>query len=572
VSAGLQSTNLTLTDQRTLFDAMPHHVWTTPGDSEMIDYFNQRWYEYSGVSPAEALADSGVSTVHPDDLKQMFEVSSRGRALRVALEVEVRLRRFDGAYRWFIVRGAPAIAADGRVLGWVGTNTDIDDRKRAEAAADRANRNTVRLQAITARLSSALTSCQVVEVILEHAIPTVEAQAGGVILLNAQQGTLERIKYVGYAPELLEKNDQDLEHARNPYTDVINSGRAIVLHSRNEMRLKYPRLAHILDLVDLKASAFLPLIVKQDVIGVLSLGFAQDLEPGTEPFELMMTLAQLCAQALERAQLYEAEHRQAEVLEQRVQERTRELQHRNEELDAFASTVSHDLHAPLAVIAGASALLEQTTTERTQDDRLLLTRITASAHRMNRLISDLLSVARAGRSTDVPQAIDLGAIVHQVLEELEGFAEQPRTQMTLPSTWPTVLCKPTELYQVALNLIGNAIKFSKDCTPPQIELSCETVAGQVTLRVSDNGPGILEAQRARVFELFRKLDPNREGSGVGLAIVKRIAERCGGQVWIEDSPLGGVTFAFSMPTSTDLLEQDAPEHDDSRGLASSLEV
>ncbi|HWG84159.1 MAG TPA: ATP-binding protein, partial [Deinococcales bacterium] len=233
------------------------------------------------------------------------------------------------------------------------------------------------------------------------------------------------------------------------------------------------------------------------------------------------------------------------TLEARVQERTRELSERNSELESFVYTASHDLKSPLLSIQGMAELLG-TAVERADpvEAAYCLERVNSNVAKMGRLLDDLLALSRIGRVGGEARDLDLAESFAQVLADLDAPARERGASVEGPRDWPAVHYPPTEAYQLLLNLLGNALKFAS-----RVRLSWERDGGMVLLRVDDDGPGIAPEHREKVFGLFRKLDPNAPGTGVGLAIVRRIVERHGGKVWIEESPLGGARFNLTLPAA-----------------------
>jgi signal transduction histidine kinase len=143
--------------------------------------------------------------------------------------------------------------------------------------------------------------------------------------------------------------------------------------------------------------------------------------------------------------------------------------------------------------------------------------------------------------------VHLGQTIARVLGELEPTIQAHSVRVQQAETWPVVRYPQTELYQVALNLISNAVRFAGQTSSPLVQVGWLIEEGKIVLRVEDNGAGIPEDQRGKVFELFAKLDPLSSGTGVGLAIVKRIAERHGGAVEVDQSDLGGARFGVKIP-------------------------
>jgi PAS domain S-box-containing protein len=226
-----------------------------------------------------------------------------------------------------------------------------------------------------------------------------------------------------------------------------------------------------------------------------------------------------------------------------------ELEARNAEQETFIYTVSHDLRTPLLSIRGMSDLLAEAIREGDLDAaEFTLSRVHKNAERMDDLLNDLLAFSRVGRAAEEASVLDLGHEMDATLSEAEVRLSRRHVQVELPERWPQVCFPSSELRQLLTNLITNAAKWAgSNGERPRVLVAWTSDGERVTIRVSDNGPGIPPEHRDRVFRLFNKLDAKSEGTGVGLAIVRRIVERHGGSTWIEDSPLGGATFAATLP-------------------------
>jgi signal transduction histidine kinase len=182
-----------------------------------------------------------------------------------------------------------------------------------------------------------------------------------------------------------------------------------------------------------------------------------------------------------------------------------------------------------------------------EDVNWLVEGIETGVRRMDQLIRDLLHLSRAGRTPEDPVLINLGETVERVIGELEPTIQARRVLVQRPESWPQVTYPQTELYQIVLNLLGNAVRFAGQTSSPEVQVAWTLEDSNIVVCVEDNGAGIPETQRGKVFELFAKLDPSSSGTGVGLAIVKRIAERHGGGVEVDQSPLGGARFRVRIP-------------------------
>ena len=239
--------------------------------------------------------------------------------------------------------------------------------------------------------------------------------------------------------------------------------------------------------------------------------------------------------------------------EERNRAQRDELEARNAEQETFVYTVSHDLRAPLLAIAGMSALLaEAVTANDAEEASFLLGRVTANVEKMQQLLTDLLNLSRAGRSMDEPELLDLNESLGVVINDLHGLTAARDASIEVPGPLPTVRYSRSDAYQVLTNLISNAVKYGgREGEPPRVTISAgPSSAGDplVTLQIDDNGPGVPERYRERIFGLFQRLSQEGEGTGVGLAIVRRTVERNGGQVSVHDAPGGGARITVTLPS------------------------
>lgn len=238
-----------------------------------------------------------------------------------------------------------------------------------------------------------------------------------------------------------------------------------------------------------------------------------------------------------------------EQLEDRVRERTLELEKAVQELEAFSYTVSHDLRAPLRALAGFSSLLRQRSRGGTWSDDAehCLDRIQANAESMSRLIDDLLAFSRAGRFALTLEEVQPAALVGEVLRDQE-FPELKRADVRVHEM-PTCLADRSLLRQVYVNLISNALKYSRAAEHPCVEIGARQDNGSGTVYyVRDNGVGFDMKHSHKLFRVFQRLHTAQqyEGTGVGLAIVQRIVERHCGTITASGAPGRGAEFRFSL--------------------------
>lgn len=235
-------------------------------------------------------------------------------------------------------------------------------------------------------------------------------------------------------------------------------------------------------------------------------------------------------------------------VEERQTRLVHELESANEELRNFAYVVSHDLKAPLRAISSLADWVVTDYADKLDDEgkehmRLLLSRV----RRMDGLIDGILQYSRVGRVKEAGVAVDLDQLVHEVIDLL---SPPPNITITIDNLLPTVVAERTRLQQVFQNLLSNAIKYM-DKAEGNIRIGCVAAGNKWKLSVSDNGPGIEERYFEKIFQLFQTLAPRDrvESTGVGLALVKKIVEMYGGEIWVESKVGEGSTFFFTLPRS-----------------------
>lgn len=236
-------------------------------------------------------------------------------------------------------------------------------------------------------------------------------------------------------------------------------------------------------------------------------------------------------------------------LEERVQQRTEDLTEVNQELEAFAYSISHDLRAPLRAVDGFSHKLLKTYSDQLDDEgRRLLQVVRDNAQRMGQLIDDLLRFSRLGRRELQIQPVDMEALARGVASDL--LASEPERQIEFScGKLPESKGDAAMLREVWINLIGNAIKFSRDRPVAHITVAGEAVGSEAIYSIQDNGAGFDMAYADKLFGVFQRLhrQDEFEGTGVGLALSQRILHRHQGRIWGEGQPDGGATFHFTMP-------------------------
>jgi signal transduction histidine kinase len=323
-------------------------------------------------------------------------------------------------------------------------------------------------------------------------------------------------------------------------------------------RLTYPLLAIATAADRLRqgnANTELPLITSSDEIGRLSRSLKHLVRTLFEQQQqLNLSNEQL------QIQLTERQHAAAEIqqlnatLEQKVSDRTAQLQEINQELEAFAYSVSHDLRAPLRTIQGFAQALKEDYSDRLDDSgKEYLQSITADAVQMDRLITELLAYSQLTRTKITLQPVALMATIESACKQLEMDLQEKQAEITVTTPIPTVLAHNPTLTQAIANLLSNALKFIKPESRPQVEIKYQLAQRDrqqwVRLWIIDNGIGIASSDTERIFRIFERLHgiETYPGTGIGLAIVRKSIERMGGCVGVESQLGQGSRFWIELP-------------------------
>jgi len=237
----------------------------------------------------------------------------------------------------------------------------------------------------------------------------------------------------------------------------------------------------------------------------------------------------------------------------------KQFEARTRELESFVFAISHDLAGHLVALLGFARRLDrQCSGQLGEDGRGYLANLQSSAMLMERLVTAISEFARIGKGGKV-ERVDLNALVAEVLKSFESAVQEQGVEVRIAADLPTVEIEWLSAYQLFHNLIGNAIKFLREGVTPFVEITAEENGNRHTIRVRDNGIGIRREDRQRIFELFsRGSDRQRvPGTGMGLAIARKVVEQAGGTIWVESEEQQGSTFSFTLPKAKTPSPQSA---------------
>ncbi len=295
----------------------------------------------------------------------------------------------------------------------------------------------------------------------------------------------------------------------------------------------------------LRSVLCVPMVVEDEVIGVVHVGRTEADAFTDEDRRVGRELADHMAIALRQSQLLEEVQAQRERLEERVQERTAEL-------ESFTYSVSHDLRTPLRAIDGYTRILKEDHADQLDDEgQRLLNVVYDSAQTMGNLIDDLLTLSRLGRRDITRAPIDMEALVQDTVDELRRAHPEDATDAFHLAPLPDAMGDRSMIRHVLTNLLSNALKFTRTEDAPRIEVRGERQDDECVYVVADNGVGFDAEQADELFGVFQRghADDEFEGTGVGLAIVDRIVRRHDGRAWAEGASGDGASFYFALPSA-----------------------
>ncbi len=483
---------------RYLADNAPVLIWMSGLDT-LYFHFNKTWLDFTGRTMEQESGNGWAEGVNPDDLQFRLDVYTASFEMHQSFEMEYRLRRFDGEYRWMLDTGIPRFDANGEFLGYIGSCTDISDRKAVE--------------------QEILENQRFIQKIAESS-PNIlylyDLQAQCNIYCNR-----EITASLGYSPEEVQAmgselfailmHPEDLAKIPNYYKQIEVAREGDILeieyrmrHADGDWRWLYSRDS----------------VFSRDENGKvkLTIGTAQDI----------------------------TERKQSES---QIQQTSAQLLASNQELEAFAYSVSHDLRSPLRAIDGYSnALIEDYYDKFDDEGRDYFDRIRRNIKRMGMLIDDLLRLSRVSRSEMQYSHVNLSTLVEEQVNELQVLEPERNVEVVIiPNIF--VSADLTLMRVVISNLVQNAWKFTSHHATSRIEFGIMQQEDQLIYFIRDDGAGFDMAFAKMLFGVFQRLHNTNEfaGTGIGLASVQRAIHRHGGKVWAEGFVEKGATIYFTVP-------------------------
>ncbi len=501
---------------RSLAETMPQIVWATRADGWNI-YYNHKWVEYTGLTLEESYGHGWITPFHPDDKQRAWDAWQRATQQNESYSMECRLRRADGVYRWWLIRGVPLLNDTGEIQKWYGTCTDIHDLKQKEED----------LKIAEARWQFAL-----------------EGGNQGVwdwdVVTNKTFFSKQWKAMLGYKEnEIPGQYEAWLERVHPD--DLPTALAAIEKHHRGESAFfesEHRLLHHNGQYIWTYARG---MVINRDAIG--------------KPLRMIGTQADITDQR----SLLEELRQHRDQLEMLVASRTAELETAkaladaaNRSKSAFLANMSHEIRTPINAILGLTHFLRRDQPNPVQIERI--NKIDAAGRHLLSIINDILDLSKIEAGHLVLENVDfsLASIfdqVHDLIEE-QARAKGLAVEIDTDSVPGWLKGDPTRLRQSLLNYAGNAVKFTDQGKVSLCARLLSEDAGSVWVRfeVRDTGPGIAPEQLSSLFNAFEQADVSTTrkygGTGLGLAITRRLAGLMGGEAGVESQPGSGSTFWF----------------------------
>jgi PAS domain S-box-containing protein len=511
--------------------------------AECYRFANDTYHQWHGYTAAEIVGRRMIDVLG-DVAYGAIEPYVRRTLAGEHVTYESRVHFRNGG--WRTIRGTyvPDIAPTGEVRGFVALVEDI-------TAQVRSTERGARLQAISAALSGTLGPVEVAEVVVDEIRPLLGANLGVVASISEDGRSFLTLRAVGYPAEMTERLAVVPVDTPSMFGEVVRRREAIFIESGAERAAAYPYFGKIPVEGGNGAAAALPLLFEGRPIGAIGFGFPADRPFSPEERDLLLTIADLCAQALERARLHAVESAAREAMEAAIRLR-----------DEFLASASHDLKSPLTVIKGRSQLAAAQATRlgSPAGNRIAdaLATIQSAADTMGGQIDELLDVSlmRVGQQLPLDiQPVDLVALVREEVGRWRPLAPGHNVSVVAEVAQQEIFVDAARLRRVLWNLLGNAAKYSPGSVEIVVTVAVEDSdqaghPGWALIHVQDHGIGIPADDLERIFDRFHRAANalgRAKGTGLGLSGVKHIVELHGGSVSVASVEGTGSTFTVRLP-------------------------
>jgi PAS domain S-box-containing protein len=536
---------------RLLAEAVPQIIWAADALGS-FDYYNRRWYEYTGMTPEQTLGWGWQPVLHPEDAERCLKLWAKAIATGEDYEIEYRFKRAsDGAYRWHLGRALPVRNATGEIIKWCGTSTDIHDHK---LAAEERNEILAREQEARREAEEATRRLESVQIITEAALAHTSTNE----LLDEMLMRIRAVLYVDTVAILLvEERGQELfAWAAKGLEEEVEQGLRLPIGRGFAGRIvaaRHPVVIDDLDRADvlnpllrekgIKSMLGVPLLIEGRVIGVIHVGTLRPRRFNEEDTRLLQLIADRIALVIDHTRLYDVERKARAEAEEASRAK-----------DEFLATLSHELRTPLTPIIGWVHMMRGGVLSAAKTEHGLAV-VDKNCYALTRLINDLLDMSAilSGKMHIERKMIPIAAVVEEAVETMRAEATGRSIEIEVvpfESDAVMVFGDRTRLAQVFWNLLHNAVKFSD--TGTRVRIVCEADSREARVYVEDDGQGISPEFLPFVFERFRQADGSKTrlygGLGLGLALVKSFVEAHGGHVLAMSRGLRrGSRFTVHLP-------------------------
>jgi PAS domain S-box-containing protein len=507
-------------------------AWTAePGGS--IEWYNRRWFDYTGTTLEEMRGWGWTKVHHPDHVNRVVERIQQSWATGVPWEDTFPLRGRDGRYRWFLSRALPIRNERGEITQWFGTNTDVTELQETQEA----------LRASEQRFRAMADACTA-------------------LIWHAQSPT-------------------DWAWFNRAWLEFVGA------ELRAEVGERWVRHVHPEDLEQCLAA-----LKRTYVLGeALEVEFRLQRHDGE--YRWMLARSAGCEHGLQKQKGFVGcclditeSRNKTEELERLVAERTAKLRQSIHDLEILSYGIIHDLRAPLrSMHSWSEFLLEEMSEHSSAEARACIDRILASSRRMDQLVQDVVAYGRVLRTEERFAPVETEELLAGIIDSYPELSDR-RESIEVVTPLPRVVGTEAALTQCLSNLLRNAVKFVPAGRIPRVRIGAQEISlsefsfndtsfspagairhGMVRIWVEDNGIGVPREHWGRIFQMFQRLDQNYEGTGIGLSIVQKTIERLGGRVGLESEVGKGSRFWVDLPLAerTDGTQQTA-----SCSLASSI--
>ena len=538
-----------------LFQESPVAITVSSVTGDRYDLVNQAFLDMFGYAE-EDLEHLKVSDIHSDMNKR--EMMRAEAAQKGAVhDFEFPLRRKDGSEIDCLVTSIARYGTDGSVIGFQGVIRNVTALNRAREALQQSeavanllaaeNRGMAEIGRIMSSSFDIDTVYEQFAVELKRMLPF---DVVSINIVDERNNTFSRVYRSGIPLRGRSRARRSSENTVS--AEVVRTRAPVVIAdaAKGDWMIRFPNIRRQVD-SGIRSILLIPLMFEGKILGAINLSSVTPGAYSDTEAKFAERVASQIAGSIANAELYAA----IAEAERQLGQRAEELARSNAELETFAYVASHDLQEPLRMVSSYVKLLEQRYKDRLDDaaDDFIHYAVDG-AERMQALINDLLAFSRVGTHVEPFEPTDCSGVVDEALINLHVAVEECGAKVTTDDM-PTLTADRGQLVQVFQNLIGNAVKFRGD-RPAKVHVGARPCEDGWELWVSDNGIGIDSKYYERIFAVFQRLHRRSEydGTGIGLAICKKIVERHGGRMWVESEVGRGSTFHLTIPASPPAID------------------